>query len=249
MEMKNVKSITIPEGSVKQITDSNGKIIWGSQAAFPYRRLDSITLGAGSYLVDTTRTFNGSYGGRLTCEVTNAVSQMGIIGTQTGGSTNNMVVYNSGSNTLGLRFAGLSTVYTTNTILNYPVVVCYFNWTKKCRVRLYNTLGGSTAEVKDTGTATYTVNNSFPNIILKGYGYSGGNIQNIGEMKIYEYTTWTSTSEEQGTNAAYYFVPVQRRSDNAIGLFDIKHKIFIAATNQQYCTAGNLITEYWDQTT
>ena len=49
MALNDVKEITIPEGSVKQIQDSNGNIIWGSESAFPYRRLEYIDM-AGKYI-------------------------------------------------------------------------------------------------------------------------------------------------------------------------------------------------------
>lgn len=43
MNMKTVKNITIPEGNVKKIVDSNGDIIWASYDEFPYRRLEYVT--------------------------------------------------------------------------------------------------------------------------------------------------------------------------------------------------------------
>ena len=49
MALNDVKEITIPEGSVKKIQDSNGNIIWGSESAFPYRRLEYIDM-AGKYI-------------------------------------------------------------------------------------------------------------------------------------------------------------------------------------------------------
>ena len=50
MALNDVKEITIPEGSVKQIQDSNGNIIWGSQSAFPYRRLEYIKFSGAEYV-------------------------------------------------------------------------------------------------------------------------------------------------------------------------------------------------------
>ena len=47
-----VKALTITEGSVKKIADSNGNIIWGSQTAFPYRRLQYIQ-STGTQAFDT----------------------------------------------------------------------------------------------------------------------------------------------------------------------------------------------------
>ncbi len=62
MNMKDVKEITIPEGSVKQIQDSNGNIIWGSQAAFPYRRLEYLHFnGTDNFIYSGVGNKNGYY--------------------------------------------------------------------------------------------------------------------------------------------------------------------------------------------
>lgn len=53
MNLKDIKKITIPEGSVKKIEDSNGNIIWGSQSAFPYRRLEYIHFNGTDNYIDT----------------------------------------------------------------------------------------------------------------------------------------------------------------------------------------------------
>ena len=50
MSFSQVKTITIPEGSVKKITDSNGNIIWRNQSAFPYRRLEYIKFSGAEYI-------------------------------------------------------------------------------------------------------------------------------------------------------------------------------------------------------
>lgn len=50
MNMSNVKAITIPEGTVKKIENSNGNIIWGSYDAFPYRRLEYVDIPANAYV-------------------------------------------------------------------------------------------------------------------------------------------------------------------------------------------------------
>ena len=50
--MKDFKAITIPQGSVKKIEDSNGNVIWGSQSAFPYRRLKYIHFNGAEYIVE-----------------------------------------------------------------------------------------------------------------------------------------------------------------------------------------------------
>ena len=50
IDFSQVKEITIPEGSVKQIADSSGTIIWRSKSAFPYRRLEYIKFSGAEYI-------------------------------------------------------------------------------------------------------------------------------------------------------------------------------------------------------
>lgn len=62
MNMKDVKAITIPEGSVKKIEDSNGNIIWGSQDAYPYRRLEYIHFnGTDNFIYSGVGNKSGFY--------------------------------------------------------------------------------------------------------------------------------------------------------------------------------------------
>ena len=49
-DMKTVKAITHNNKSLKNIKDSNGNIIWGSQADYPYRRLEYIKFSGAEYI-------------------------------------------------------------------------------------------------------------------------------------------------------------------------------------------------------
>ena len=52
--MKDIKAISIPVNGtdkvVNKIEDANGNIIWGSQSAFPYRRLEYLHFSGTEYL-------------------------------------------------------------------------------------------------------------------------------------------------------------------------------------------------------
>ena len=50
IDFSKVKTITIPEGSVKKIIDSTGAVLWGSETAFPYRRLEYIKFSGAEYI-------------------------------------------------------------------------------------------------------------------------------------------------------------------------------------------------------
>ena len=50
IDMKTVKAITHNNKSLKNIKDSNGNIIWGSQADYPYRRLEYLNFTGTQYI-------------------------------------------------------------------------------------------------------------------------------------------------------------------------------------------------------
>ena len=50
MPISDYKAITIPEGNVKMIQNVSGEIIWGSQDAFPYRRLEYLNFSGDQYI-------------------------------------------------------------------------------------------------------------------------------------------------------------------------------------------------------
>ena len=44
IDFSQVKTITIPEGSVKKITDSTGNTLWSDDTKYPYRQLEWINF-------------------------------------------------------------------------------------------------------------------------------------------------------------------------------------------------------------
>ena len=44
IDFSQVKTITIPEGSVTKITDSTGNILWADDTKYPYRQLKWINF-------------------------------------------------------------------------------------------------------------------------------------------------------------------------------------------------------------
>ena len=65
VNMKDIKAISIPAGTVKKIEDSNGNIIWGSQDAFPYRRLEYIHFNGTDNYIDPAIGNKSGYFRRL----------------------------------------------------------------------------------------------------------------------------------------------------------------------------------------
>ena len=71
MALNDIKEITVPVNGidkvVRKIEDSNGNIIWGSQSAFPYRRLQYIESD-GNAALDTQANCARNSFMRLTIE-------------------------------------------------------------------------------------------------------------------------------------------------------------------------------------
>ena len=44
IDFSQVKTLTIPEGSVTKITDSTGNILWSDDTKYPYRQLEWINF-------------------------------------------------------------------------------------------------------------------------------------------------------------------------------------------------------------
>ena len=49
IDFSQVKTITIPEGSVTKITDPTGNILWADDTKYPYRQLEWINFTGNQY--------------------------------------------------------------------------------------------------------------------------------------------------------------------------------------------------------
>lgn len=80
MNLKDVKEITIPQGAVKKIEDSNGKIIWGSQDAFPYRRLEYLYFNGTDNYVSLGGKASYNRQDRITATILSTTQDAGLCG-------------------------------------------------------------------------------------------------------------------------------------------------------------------------
>lgn len=63
IDFSQVKTITIPEGSVKKITDSTGNTLWSDDTKYPYRQLEWINFtGNQNCDIGSTWILNKAYG-------------------------------------------------------------------------------------------------------------------------------------------------------------------------------------------
>lgn len=256
MPINEYKEITIPEGSVKQIQDSNGNIIWGSASAFPYRRLEYIHF-SGSEGCDITQK-PGSSGNQGVMIVTASIepqggSTYGVIigcaGDTTSSGAMRILVQSSGS-TIGQRVGrnsstfGYSMTPTSGTIYRFRLRTTSNSSTY---INIQNEDGTNISGTDHTTSVSYTVNN-MPSLQLMRYN-SGGSIVSNGYSvgNIYKFT------KQQSDGASAYLwkcYPAQRKSDGVCGLYNTSNGYFIEmeGTNITDSAAGPTVDEYWDLT-
>ena len=272
MDLKNVKAITIPQGSVKKIEDSNGKIIWGSQAAFPYRRLEYLHFSGTEYLQ------LGSYKPQKSFHFvdikipTNTSNWQFILGcAHTVSGTFYRLFWQTAQRGVGqYRLKADSTdAWSTDT---------YGNNLIELRMRIYNTnnttgefwfavqeadnvpMTGEPVSPQDSrygnqlygkkiNSTNYAVNfNNWTSPICIG-GYMSNGVVGSPEarpiMNLYRYYI---RSEGDASNIVHCMFPAQRKSDGVCGLYNVKNGIFfpMTGTNITDAAAGPVIDEYWN---
>ncbi len=268
MALNDVKEITIPEGSVKKIEDSNGNIIWGSQSAFPYRRLEYIHFGGTEYLDTGLTPIVGYY--YLNAKIPPKTDTWSIL-------------YGAGHTISGtaFRFFFQSGVDNNGTI-SYRLkdltagnmsMTTYQNNVIQLKVRNYftnNTYGRYWWASKNLGNDSLSDGDNYSNIIGQYYNNTTyacnfNNFNTTIAIGAYHYNgSWTSTGNRATMDVYRHFVradsdgsaithnqfPCQRKSDGVCGLYDTITSTFIPmqGTNITNAAAGPVADEYWDLT-
>lgn len=254
IDMKTVKAITHDNKSLKNIKDSNGNIIWGSQADYPYRRLEYIKFSGAEYIEEnfTLSTKNR----RMIIEWdTEALTEGNILlGTYHSASANASrrlfcvrVAQNNTTNVCIGNTWGADTSITANT--KYKSTVVYNSGNpNKLSVKIEHnnatlvntTVTGTTNSIGSTGangTFGCMVQLNSNNTIYRGSWWVG---------KLYSFTKYVHTT---GTlqNKEY---PCQRKSDGVCGLYDVQSGLFFPMTGTTItdAAAGPVVDEYWDLT-
>ena len=238
MNMKNVKAMSIPDGTVKKIEDANGNIIWGSYDAFPYRRLEYVHFNGNDY-ISTSFTpwdnfgfyldiqFDANQTGQFNGHGKVVSNNRAFIGTEGGGK----VMYGSGQVSASVSN---SNVYERHT---YQV-----NTSSSTNGKFY---------IDGTQVATFS---SYYQQTNRGTMFVGGVYRNTGEYslcreKVYNVKFINNVSSASPT-VAWNFIPAQRKSDGAIGFYNIKSSgdpVFLTSVNG-LLEAGPVADEYWDLT-
>ena len=251
--MKDIKAISIPEGQVKKIENSNGDIIWGSQAAFPYRLLEYVHLNGAEY-IDTGLKPNYPKNRAIWIKADSNLTQTSVrvIGAYANSSADAARrCYFLANRDGGFGFAlgnqwvgGKATAQLHNKVLLYGTI---------------NSTGKSTTwGVKSPDDVTTYASGSLSTSTAIGQTANIGIGTNIGEGG-----TWDSTYTFKGNIYMYRIkntngsgpiendmYPVQRKSDKVCGMYDIKTNTFhpMQGTTITDGAAGPVVDEYWDLT-
>lgn len=254
MALNNVKELTIPvsgvDKSVKKIEDANGDIIWGSQSAFPYRKLEYINFSGTEYILTNDKPTNNRYyylnyslGSIINDKFIFAAN--GDTNTSTGAfrvtvrtsTTNAQARYGRNSST-NINIGAVSTnVIYQNRLRIFSGFNAYF--------ATYDTTTSSIIASTSPSAIAFTPANMYPFAIM-GYNNSG-TVGNMTVGKVYRYFYRIGdASGELGADC----IPAQRKSDNVCGLYDIVNNVFLPmqGTNITTSAAGPLVDEYWDLT-
>lgn len=246
-----VKDITIPEGSVLKITDSNGTILW-QKSSNPYRRLEYIestdNSGKGKYLIQlpfgvafnddkrldidyqlTKATFNQSsgqyYGGML------STSNLDTRIVYTDNNTSKLVCYWNGTDRKSdMTSSGWNTNRHTISLRrgSNPITRSWIN------CYLDNASQGYIGFTSDT--ATY--------LSLFSQKYNGSEWSILA--KLYEFSIYTQANSVK--TYQHRLIPCQRKSDNAIGVYDVVDQVFYGNNGSGTFTAGPVVDDDWDGT-
>lgn len=272
--MKDVKAITIPEGTVKKIEDANGNIIWGSQADFPYRRLEYIHFSGGEYLTLGTYKPQKSYhyfDVKIPTNTSNWKFILGCAHTMSGSLYRLFWQTTTGGDGQYRVKTDTTTAWSTNT---------YGDNLLELRMRIYetnNTTGefwfavqeaddvpmtGEPVSPQDSrygsqiyghkiSGSSYAVNfNNWGSPICIGGYMNNGSVTSPEARPVMDLYRYYIRSDTDASNIVHCMFPAQRKSDGVCGLYNTKNGYFfpMEGTNITTAAAGPVIDEYWDLT-
>lgn len=244
-DMKQVAELTIPEGNVKKIEDSNGDIIWGSQSAFPYRRLEYIQFSGAEY-VDTGLTVSNANSYKkwdIKLNMQN-VSNWGV----NGFDSNNNNRFNIGVNGSGYTRMGVGSGTTYQDAdgvalsLNTDYILSLWFNNGSSNLAVYSGDGTHIA----TGSTVSSSFSSAPGNLYIGAVYYNNVASGFCNEKVYNSVLRLGSSSTISAN----LIPCQRKSDNVCGLYDTVSQTFkpMQGTSITSGAAGPIADEYWDLT-
>ena len=243
IDFSQVKTITIPEGSVNKITDSNGVILWANEDAFPYRRLEYIKFSGAEY-VNTLLSIPGntSYK-RFDIKVNlQNITNWGINGADSDGN----IRFNMGVNGNGYTRIGVGN---KNTWANGDGVLLALNtdYVLSLEVngnavgRVYNAQGALIGSGATLSSISFSGNS---NVLYVGAANYDNNVSSYLEEKVYNVVIRLGNASNLTAN----LIPCQRKSDNICGFYDTVRSAFysMSGTTITDAAAGPIVDEYWN---
>lgn len=251
MNMKDVKAITIPQGTVKKIENSNGDIIWGSPDAFPYRRLEYIHFNGAEYIETNLKPTQNTFH-YLNCsfdDVSHNYCPIGVAGDNTSNGNMRISISVNANGYYQCR-------YGRNSSTDESVVAISNNTQYSCLMRLYqdnrawiaiNDMNDTQLGSKYYGTAVSWTSSNMNTIKLGAYTWAPTSTSALLKGNIYRH--YMRTGDDSGT-ITYDRYPCQRKSDGVCGLYDVKTNTFLpmTGTTTTSSAAGPVVDEYWDLT-
>lgn len=245
IDFSQVKTITIPEGSVTKITDSNGVVLWTNEAAFPYRRLEYIKFSGAEYINTYLAVPGNTSYKRFDIKVNlQNITNWGVNGTD----SNSDIRFNIGVNGNGYTRIGVGN---KNTWADGDGVLLALNtdYVLSLEVngnavgRVYNAQGTLIGSGATLSSISFSGN---PNILYIGASNYDNKVSSYLEEKVYNVVLRLGDASNLTAN----LIPCQRKSDNVCGLYDTISNTFkpmqgTVITNE---AAGPIVDEYWDFT-
>ncbi|MBO7735405.1 MAG: hypothetical protein J6S67_22765 [Methanobrevibacter sp.] len=239
--------IGTPNINVYKIEDSNNQIIWGSQTAFPYRRLEYIHFNGEEYILTEKPAANYYY---LQFSLDSIVNDKFIFGAN-GDSTS------AGAMRITNRTAStgyMQTRFGRNSSSNTNIAQISADTIYQMRLRildnntLFSALANSSGTVLGSNnfSAVSFTKANMNKFAIMGYG-TGTTAGNTSAGKVYWYLKRQTDGASTILIRAY---PCQRKSDGVCGLYDVLNSTFypMEGTTITDGAAGPTVDEYWDLT-
>lgn len=248
LDMSTVQMITIPEGSVAQITDSNNNVLW--KIPYRYRKLQyieaPIPTAPGQYCIQlpnedgTTADEDNYY--QITYQLTTTSWGQGtgqyygaLVATNDGNDKKGCYMESSGRVTWG--FDTISQRGVTGKLLNTNKHTAY--------VQPYDAAGYNYTRLMIDGVSTGAIELTFNNARNRGeYSLFNEKYDNSGwsiAAKVYEFISKSGT----GTyDVKTTFVPVQDKLTGLCGMYNTRTNTFHTNVNPNYnFIPGPTVTE------
>ena len=243
IDFSQVKTITIPEGSVTKITDSTGVVLWGSKAAFPYRRLKYIKFSGAEYINTRLSVPGNTSYKRFDIKVNlQNITSWGINGADSDGN----IRFNIGVNGNGYTRIGVGN---KNTWANSDGVLLALNKDYILSLEVNGNAIGRVYDAQGTliGSGATLSSISFSgntNVLYIGAANYDNAVRSYLEEKVYNVVVRLGNASNLTSN----LIPCQHKSDNICGFYDTVRNAFypMIGTTITDAAAGPIVDEYWN---